>query len=282
MHRPPPRSPLVHPSTWQRLPPPCLVHLPPPTSSLLHSSTRHRRIIAGRSAWGGLVSAAAMALAARLPWPSGPDAAFMAERAAAVMPAVSSVLCARGDRSDDREGRLDLRGFSEGGCEHLLHGDGVRVPSDCHRDDGVDFGLIRVNRRADLLLVVILRKSGAGRGRQRVSVGRVREGAGNPRRVSRIGADRLNGAFVQRARAAHLHVDVLRGDSDSGTLGIWFLIVRGSRARYASGARHGARNCSGGSRMRASDLTHYYVHRLASSKGGVRTQSPYLSEIFVF
>ena len=193
-----------------------------------------------------------------------------------------SFLCARGDRSDDREGRLDLRGFSEGGCEHLLHGDGVRVPSDCHRDDGVDFGLIRVNRGADLLLVVILRKSGAGRGRQRVSVGRVREGAGNPRRVSRIGADRLNGVFVQRARATHLRLDVLRGDSDSGTLGIWFLNVRGSRARYASGARHGARNCSGGSRMRASDLTHYYVHRLASSKGGVRTQSPYLSEIFVF
>ena len=38
---------------------------------------------------GGLVSTAATALAAsELPWPLGPDAAFMAERAAAVMPAV--------------------------------------------------------------------------------------------------------------------------------------------------------------------------------------------------
>ena len=109
------------------------------------------------------MSAAAPALAARPPWPGGSRRGVHGGEGGGGDARGDSVLCARGDRSDDREGRLDLRGFSEGGCEHLLHGDGVGVPSDCHRDDGVDFGLIRVNRRADLLLVVILRKSGAGR-----------------------------------------------------------------------------------------------------------------------
>ena len=60
------------------------------------------------------------------------------------------------------------------------------------------------------------------------------------------GADRTNGVIVQRARATHLRLDVLRGASGSGTLGISFPLVRGSRSRYAAGARHGARNCSGG------------------------------------
>ena len=66
--------------------------------------------------------------ASELPWPLGPDAAFMAERAAAVMPAVV-LSVARGGRSEHCEGRLDLRGISERGCEHLLDGDGVRAPA---------------------------------------------------------------------------------------------------------------------------------------------------------
>lgn len=52
--------------------------------------------------------------------------------------------------------------------------------------------------------------------------------------------------IVQHARATHLRLDVLRGASESGTLGISFPREgEGSRGRYAAGARHGARNCSG-------------------------------------
>ena len=75
------------------------------------------------------------------------------------------------------------------------------------------------------------------------------------------GADRTNGVIVQRARATHLRLDVLRGASGSGTLGISFPLVRGSRSRYAAGARHGARNCIGGL-----TLTNTKGHQIASNR----------------
>jgi len=84
----------------------------------------------------------------------------------------SSALRARGDRSEDREGRLDLGAIFERGCEHLLHGDGVRAPRDCHRDDGVDFGLNRVDRGADHIIL----RNRAGRGGRGSASGAQRKG----------------------------------------------------------------------------------------------------------